>query len=46
MKDLGLQIQRYRNSMTQGNNRKSGRNPGELAQQKPEALNHTSDPLQ
>jgi hypothetical protein len=46
MKGLVLQIQSYRISMTQGNNRKSERSSSEdpalIVKQKPEASNQTS----
>jgi hypothetical protein len=49
VKGLVLQIQSCRGSMTQGNNIIMERSPGEdpvlMMQQKPEALNQTSDSL-
>lgn len=47
MKELGLQIQRYRIFTTQGSNRIFNKSPTEgllsIAQQEPEALNPTND---
>ena len=50
MKGSVLQIQNYRISMTQGNNRISKRSPSEdpvlIVQQQPEAANQINDSLQ